>query len=355
MLDLSVLPRIEDATARIHDALLSLPADRSISVGGLVLTVAWHLPRVLSDTAVTFACDTDVGVFSLTTERGLIDDLSDVLLFGWRDESPEALPLEWRVTCAVAALLSAPSLGAGTVRVRLDPTGQQATAPAPACALGGTVGLPGRTYGIRLNSASGEPRAVEELCGAVARPAALASTLRFPVRCLLARLMLDLERLRSLASGDVLLLPKADGSILPAHLLLPDGIRWAGRVCEDGTFEVIAKEEREETLMDMAEMTIAAADDELADEAAAMDTETGERLADLPVALELQFHRLSLPLAQFSTLAEGRFLDLGIDLSQPIQIKANDQTVGSGRLVQIGNRVGVRIERWRFKNTAPSP
>jgi flagellar motor switch/type III secretory pathway protein FliN len=100
--------------------------------------------------------------------------------------------------------------------------------------------------------------------------------------------------------------------------------------------------------MEMNHDILLSDDDPLPEAGAEADLDRLDEVAELSVALDLQFHRKLLPLADFSRLVEGSYLDLGIDLGQPVRIRANDCTVGTGHLVQIGDRVGVRIDRWRF-------
>ena len=69
-------------------------------------------------------------------------------------------------------------------------------------------------------------------------------------------------------------------------------------------------------------------------------------LDDLPMHLEVQFHRKTMSLAEMSALASGSIIDLGIDLTDPVVLKVNDKAVGTGQLVRIGDMVGVQIERW---------
>jgi flagellar motor switch/type III secretory pathway protein FliN len=53
-----------------------------------------------------------------------------------------------------------------------------------------------------------------------------------------------------------------------------------------------------------------------------------------------------MALSEISSIAPGAILDLGLDLSDPIVIRINEKAVGTGRLIQIGDRVGIQIERW---------
>jgi type III secretion system YscQ/HrcQ family protein len=400
MLDLSALPQIDPAVARVHDALLSVPP-LPVAIGEYAISVAWHLPRALGPAAIPIQCESPLGSFSLTLDAALVDALSDLVLPGWRLESPAALLPGWRIACATEALLAATPLAAEGTRVRLrtpDHDGDPARAIPPA-ALGGTVELAGAVFGIRLDGATGDPGLVELRCRALTQPAGPDARVKFPVTCRIGRVTLDGARCRGLGTGDVVMLPgqraEADGVRLAAELRLPGGIRWAGELCEDGHFEARHQEERDETMTDMtdplppeedfhqlddsdvteqggdADDAAGAAPAETPDPAPAPARGRGRGRAraaaatpaaeppvpmdDLPVALDIQFHRQLVPLGKLSGLGEGQFLDLGIDLGQPIRILANEHPAGTGRLVQIGDRIGVRIERWRFGRPDAGP
>jgi type III secretion system YscQ/HrcQ family protein len=342
MLDLSALPQVDSATARIHQALLALPAGLPVEEAGAFLT--WHAPCALSTPVVSFACETARASFALHVESALVERLCDVTLPGWRQESASALPLVWRLTAMLDAVLRATPLGAEGLKVRLD----QALPLESFTALGGTLAVQGQEGRFLLAAVACDVDWAENLSRAVVGPARPPAGLRFPAICRLARLEFELGRVRRLAAGDVLLVPGTGGDGVPAHLILADGARWDGRIHADGAFEAIARLERSPAVSEMNDDILMSDEDPLPDGTEGINFDELEDVADLSVALDLQFHRKLVPLTEFSRLVEGSYLDLGIDLSQPVRIRANDCTVGTGHLVQIGDRVGVRIERWRF-------
>lgn len=349
MLDLSNLPCVDSATARIHQALLALPAGLPLPVDGAEVQLTWHASRGLPATAVSLSCETAQGSCVLCVEAGLVDRLADVTLPGWREESASALPVAWRLTVVLDALLRATSLGAGRLRVQLAPGRTDPTF----AALGGTLTVDGASGSFLLSGLQCAPDLIEGLASAVRAPALPDARLRFPALCRLGQLTLALGRLRTLDAGDVLLLPQTEGPGVETALLLADGSQWRGLLRDDGSFEAIARQERSQAVTEMTHDLLMSDEDDLPLSPGGFDPEDAGledlgTVADLPVVLDLQFHRSLVPLAEFSRLTEGSFLDLGIDLGQPVRIRANDCTVGSGHLVQIGDRVGVRIERWRF-------
>jgi type III secretion protein Q len=78
------------------------------------------------------------------------------------------------------------------------------------------------------------------------------------------------------------------------------------------------------------------------------DTDRGDIAADLdsvPVTLVFELGRMQLPLGELRSLAAGYSFDLGKDLRAPVDILANGRKIGSGELIQIDERVGVRVNR----------
>ena len=78
------------------------------------------------------------------------------------------------------------------------------------------------------------------------------------------------------------------------------------------------------------------------------DTGSGDSAGDLdsmPVTLVFELGRTQLALGELRTLAAGYSFDLGKDLRAPVDILANGQKIGSGELMQIDERIGVRVNR----------
>lgn len=78
------------------------------------------------------------------------------------------------------------------------------------------------------------------------------------------------------------------------------------------------------------------------------DTDRGDTAADMdsvPVTLVFELGRTQLALGELRSLAAGYSFDLGKDLRAPVDILANGQKIGSGELIQIDERIGVRVNR----------
>jgi type III secretion protein Q len=76
------------------------------------------------------------------------------------------------------------------------------------------------------------------------------------------------------------------------------------------------------------------------------DEPSGVPLGDLEgieVTLTFQLGRVQLTLAELRAIGVGQSFDLGRDLQAPVDILANGRLIGRGALIQIEDRVGVRI------------
>ena len=69
-------------------------------------------------------------------------------------------------------------------------------------------------------------------------------------------------------------------------------------------------------------------------------------LATLPVRLQIVLSQLELSLAELSDLKPGTIVDLNHEKSECVQLAVNGKIAGSGELVEIEGRLGVRISNW---------
>ncbi len=70
--------------------------------------------------------------------------------------------------------------------------------------------------------------------------------------------------------------------------------------------------------------------------------EIGPAVETLDIELTFDVGRIQVPVAQLRTLQSGYLFELETDLDTPVTILANGRPIGKGRLVQIGERVGVQ-------------
>ncbi|WP_252091001.1 type III secretion system cytoplasmic ring protein SctQ [Pseudomonas sp. MWU13-3659] len=140
-------------------------------------------------------------------------------------------------------------------------------------------------------------------------------------------LQLDLATLRTLVAGDVLLL--APGATGAPHLQgMLAGRPWADLLLDDNQLEITH----------MHDTTYEHTDD------ANDDAELGS-LEQLPVQICFEVGRQTLDLHTLSTLQPGSLIDLDSPLDAQVRILANQRQIGSGLLVQIEDRLGVRVTR----------
>jgi type III secretion protein Q len=85
--------------------------------------------------------------------------------------------------------------------------------------------------------------------------------------------------------------------------------------------------------------------DDAATEDSRVEIEAAPDLDSVPVHLTFELGRVAIPLGELRTIGEGYAFDLGRDLRSPVDIVAGGKKIGSGELMQIDDRVGVRITR----------
>ena len=110
---------------------------------------------------------------------------------------------------------------------------------------------------------------------------------------------------------------------------------------EDRTLTVIAASEFSMTDIDAApsDEGQSPSEEEQSPAEEPLVTDTGE----LPIELVFELGRQTIALSELKAIVPGYTFNLEKDLSQPVTIRANGQTVGSGKLVQVDDRIGVRV------------
>lgn len=158
-------------------------------------------------------------------------------------------------------------------------------------------------------------------------PARLAALEALPPATLdltLDRLRLSARELRDLAPGDTILLDRspveADGALrVVAGLRGGPGYR---ALIIDGRLHILAALD---AAMDHPEAVPAASFD------------------DIPMEVECEVGRLTLPLSRLREIAVGQVFDLGFDATAAVSLRVNGQVVAVGELVRIAERVGIRV------------
>lgn len=78
------------------------------------------------------------------------------------------------------------------------------------------------------------------------------------------------------------------------------------------------------------------------------ETAAGSDLKDIGIELSFQLGNINLPLAELRQLQTGYIIELpqGVEQAE-VKVLANGSPVGGGRLIAIGDRLGVQLTQWR--------
>jgi len=158
-----------------------------------------------------------------------------------------------------------------------------------------------------------------------------ADSVPFAVSIALAHLPLSLVTLAALGPGDVVLLPLARGDWTKGACELWTGDRALGRAL---------KQQQKVTLLTMNSSS----------EAPSVPAAPPARHIDeLPVQVVFDVGMLELTVGQLRTLREGYTFELPATSDRAITIRANGREIGRGDLVEVGEKLGVRILHWTLQ------
>jgi type III secretion protein Q len=140
-----------------------------------------------------------------------------------------------------------------------------------------------------------------------------------------------LAELDALRPGDVIL----PDSLPDREILVVAGERFVWRARRDGSgLHVVSSRLRPEAI-GLGGWVMGNTID--ADDMAGLD--------ELPVRLSFELGRLELPLAEVAVLGPGHVFELAREEAQPVDILANGRRLGRGRIVIVGQSIGVQIVR----------
>ncbi len=244
MLDLSRLPVIDPGTVYCLNNLLLYRSEYLIPLegeaDGLLVQVADQPLLDVSSGVVSVVFFAPFGTIAFSTEMALIDQLSDNLLPGWREEDPSKLKMEWRVVYCLEAVAER-SVFAG---LRVFVMGVETATELPTgpgllpirMTLGETV------FAGQLVLANGVPAELSpylpSLQPETKSPEAL--DIRFFPR--VAGPVADYEALMNLSKGDVLILPDCVPGRLQLVMQIENGVDWHGICDDDGNFTLTRQE-----------------------------------------------------------------------------------------------------------------
>lgn len=77
------------------------------------------------------------------------------------------------------------------------------------------------------------------------------------------------------------------------------------------------------------------------------EKEEATRLGALPINLVFEVGNKQVPLSELQSLKEGFTFELDSPADSPVTIRANGEAVGKGTLLQVGDRVGVRVTKFQ--------
>lgn len=294
----------------------------------------------------TFQCpvylmlETTYGSFEITIERAGIEILLDLILPGWRAEDIKVLPFEWCVAYVFDRYVNGTILADANINISLDNSSLSKTDIADPI-LYGTIQLGDSQCLVAIKLLSCDhvkipiipmlPRTGEHPL----MPVSVIPSILGP--------RFNLNILRQLSCGDVVILARGTEVALPTRININGAIFWDGILSHDANFIAQYPQPRRQH-MNMVDQTF---NNNRHNDVSAKNIDTLVLpLDDLPMHLEVQFKRKTMTLAEISTLAAGVILDLGINLSEAVVLKINDEAMGTGHLVQIGDLVGVQINRW---------
>jgi type III secretion protein Q len=169
----------------------------------------------------------------------------------------------------------------------------------------------------------------------------LRARLAVPASIAVARRSVSLAALRSLAAGDVLLLPPTPAGLEGAAARLHLGPRAARHLA-------IAGRIRRDSFIAEGEPQMTDDHDEAPEAADAADA-----LGELELPVHFEIETLSVPLADLESIAPGYVIELAMPAAEArLRLVSCGQVIGHAELVAVGERLGARITRMVARDDA---
>lgn len=158
-----------------------------------------------------------------------------------------------------------------------------------------------------------------------------------PLRFALGQTDIDLQQLRRLHIGDVVLMDECWLNN-DTQLVLRAGDRQAFDCTLNATTLEVVKGPRPI----------------MSDSLESHDEADAESLGDLPVRLSFDLGARTVTLRELQDIGAGHVFDMGRELRRAVHIRANGKAVGEGELVEIDGRIGVAVTAMRGTSSHPA-
>lgn len=353
MLDLSNLPRFDEISTKTANAIATLPPGWPIEIGHettgpIRLEVA--NPGTFQADDIDIIASSTLGEFRLRFPNRLLDKLSDVCLPDWQDEISDGFFFKCRLIYLLHQLIK-PTPLAPFDWTFLPREPSDCTVP---LSLWFQMTIEGEVFPAALSIITCDLMCVQKIA-----PQRTVLKRRLDVavatRVFLPSMSLPISDMQQIAPGDALILPGQHPGDLATTLEIAGVIRWRCQLSKSATtcLSIISLEETMNNPNSQTDDEFAPADDaavgiaeDVTDNFAEQGMHGTTDLSGIRVQIDFCLTSRTVPLSTLESLEPGVTFDFDVDLAAPIIISANGQPLGKGRLIQIGERIGVRIERW---------
>lgn len=308
------------------DITLGVPASLTVETPRLAVTICSRF-----------------GHFILSSGVELWNALSDRVLAGWRNDPPGTLDATWRAVLALTRL--AQNAGLHQALESLDSAFCTASEARPAAlsSLSGMAHLNDETFAFELTFISVPVAAWEAFAGLPPVVPSLQIDPGFPLTLCLPVRAISVHDYRALDVNDVLLTTQAFTEAFFIAGCIPQILRFSGTLCAGGSVRIAQVDLVQTDHLNMTDPADAEPENKVVVDGPLLGEDA---ISALPVKIDVHLKSQRLSLAELSKFAPGYTLDLHIDLTTPVTILANGATIGSGYLVQLGDHIGVQIDRW---------
>ena len=335
--------------------------------------IEFHALETLPESLTGLSVETRFGSFDLYFEPGLIGQISDICLPGWNQEPATAVRPDWLALYALWQIVEVTGISSEIKNARAQQDFLRLRQSDLAGTISGKLHVNGAKYAFVIRTCLVHMETVAALISTSAGREAGTADPGFLLDVQLGSRLVTLNEFRQLMPGDLLILPvNPDG--IQVQAWLGRKIHWDGVLGFDGIAVIQGKAKRVKSMRDQDDFPSevseleAGSDGFLEDgndncqEAGTVVPQTGIEdpqafvtgfpLGELPVRLDFKLDSKILTLDAFSRLGGGSVLELDFDLTSALSIEANGTPVGTGQLVQIGDSVGLQIQKWHPRSSA---